>query len=100
MAKWIITTAEIVKRVYVIDAYTKMAALDTLIDTDAEAARETESLGEHTFGVEKINEYEYNREWKPQPDYNEGHDIIMAQKKDHEGYQYDAFKDQDLYRDD
>ena len=97
MTKYVITTAEIVKRVYVIDAYTKTEALDKLIDTDAEAARETESLGEHTFGVEKINEYEY-REWKPQPDYPEEHDWMP--KKDHEGYQYDAFKDQDLFRDD
>ena len=99
MAKYVITTAEIVKRVYVLDADTKSEALDKLIDTDVEVARKTESLGEHTFDVETINEYEYNRVWKPQPDYSEAADYHMP-KKDHEGYQYDAFEDQGIYRDD
>ena len=95
MAKYVITTAQVIKRVYVIEASSESEALGKL-----GTANETLHLGEQTFDVETINEYEYNRTWKPQPDYNEGHDIIMAQKKDHEGYQYDAFKDQDLYRDD
>ena len=112
MTKYVITTAQVIKRVYVIEASSESEALGKL-----GTANETLHLGEQTFGVETINEYEYNRTWKPKPDYSEGHDWQPQRhssewihsphdgrretlKKDHEGYQYDAFKDQDLFRDD
>ena len=97
MTKWVVDAVELIRKQYVTDAYTKEAAEEK---AHLQPPRTKVSLGEITHSVTTINEYEYNREWKPQPDYNEGHDIIMAEKKDHEGYQYDAFKDQDLYRDD
>ena len=97
MTKWVVDAVELIRKQYVTDAYTKEAAEEK---AHLQPPRTKVSLGEITHSVTPINEYEYNREWKPQPDYNEGHDIIMAEKKDHEGYQYDAFKDQDLYRDD
>jgi len=93
MTKYVITTSQVTKRVYVIDAFSESEALDKLRIAD-----KTLHLDEQTFDVETINEYEFNKEWKPQPDYPEGHDFTP--KKDHEGYQYDAFKDQDLFRDD
>ena len=97
MTKWVVDAVELIRKQYVTDAYTKEAAEEK---AHLQPPRTKVSLGEITHSVTPINEYEYNQKWKPQPDYNEGHDIIMAEKKDHEGYQYDAFKDQDLYRDD
>ena len=97
MTKWVVDTVELIRKQYITDAYTKEAAEEK---AHLQPPRTKVSLGEITHSVTPINEYEYNQKWKPQPDYNEGHDIIMAEKKDHEGYQYDAFKDQDLYRDD
>ena len=108
MTKYVITTAQVIKRVYVIEASSESEALGKL-----GTAAETLHLGEQTFGVETINEYEYNREWKPKPHYSENLERYKSEwihsphdgrretlKKDHEGYQYDAFKDQDLFRDD
>ena len=97
MTKWVVDAVELIRKQYVTDAYTKEAAEEK---AHLQPPRSKISLGEITHSVTPINEYEYNQKWKPQPDYNEGHDIIMAEKKDHEGYQYDAFRDQDLYRDD
>ena len=97
MAKFVVSNTELIKKDYVVDAYTKEAAQEK---AHLQPPHTKVSLGEITHSITSINEYEYNQKWKPQPDYNEGHDIIMAEKKDHEGYQYDAFKDQDLYRDD
>ena len=96
MTKYVISTAEVIKKVYIADAYTEEEALDRYLD---QAPDKVEFIGELVYSIETINEYEYKREWKPQPDYNEGADYHKP-KKDHEGYQYDAFKDQDIYRDD
>ena len=104
MTKWVVDVVELIKKQYVTDAYTKEAAEEK---AHLQPPRTKVSLGEITHSVTPINEYEYNQKWKPQPDYNEGLDWIdeasgrnKRPKKDHEGYQYDAFKDQDLYRDD
>ena len=69
MTKYVINTVEIVKRVYVVDAFTEKEALDKHLD---QAPDKVEFIGELTYSVETINEYEYDQEWKPQPDYNEG----------------------------
>ena len=108
MTKYVVSNVELIKKDYLVDAYTTEAAQEK---AHLQPPRTKVSLGEITHSVTPINEFEYKtqweqkweeykKEWKAQPDYNEGHDIIMAEKKDHEGYQYDAFKDQDLYRDD
>ena len=73
MTKYVINTVEIVKRVYVVDEYTEKEALDKHLD---QAPDKVEFIGELTYSVETINEHEYNQEWKPQPDYNEGHDLL------------------------
>ena len=96
MTKYVIDTVELKKRQYVIDAFSEREAIDKM--EDAEPILQ-EIVSDSIFNIHIINEYEYKREWKPQPDYNEGADYHKP-KKDHEGYQYDAFKDQDLYRDD
>jgi hypothetical protein len=77
MTKWVITTVELVKRVNIVDAYTKIDAYDKLCDLGSERdvqAVEVEVIGDHIIHEETINEYEYNKDWKPQPDYNEGAD--------------------------
>ena len=73
MTKYVINTVEIVKRVYVVDAYTEKEALDKHLD---QAPDKVEFIGELIYSVETINEYEYNQKWKSQPDYNEGHDLL------------------------
>ena len=99
MTKYVIDTVELKKRQYVIEAYNEKAALELLEDTEP---IKQEVLSDTIYNIHTINEYEY----KNMPDYNEGHDLFLDpdvgpdQLKDHEGYQYDAFKDQDLFRDD
>ena len=65
MTKYVIRTVELVKRVYLVDAYTKSEAYDKLIEMGPEEAVEVEVLGDHIFHEETINEYEYNKDWKP-----------------------------------
>ena len=66
MTKYVIRTVELVKRVYLVDAYTKSEAYDKLIEMGPEEAVEVEVLGDHIFHEETINEYEYNKDWKPE----------------------------------
>ena len=65
MTKYVIRTVELVKRVYLVDAYTKSEAYDKLIEMGPEGAVEVEVVGDHIFHEETINEYEYNKDWKP-----------------------------------
>ena len=97
MTKYVINTVEIVKRVYVVDEYTEKEALDKHLD---QAPDKVEFIGELTYSVETINEYEYDQEWKPQPDYNEGHDLL-AIVKDVSPDQRELFElEPDIWRDD
>ena len=67
MAKHVITTVELVKRIYLIDAYTRTEAYDKLFEMGPEKSIETEVLGDHILHEQTINEYEYNKFWKPDP---------------------------------
>ena len=62
MTKYVISTAEVIKKVYIADAYTEEEALDRYLD---QAPDKVEFIGELTYSIETINEYEYNKEWKP-----------------------------------
>ena len=84
MTKYVIDTVELKKRQYVIDAYSEKEAIDKMEDAEPVLQH---IVSDSIFNIHIINEYEYKNEYK-------------REKKDHEGYQYDAFKDQDLYRDD
>ena len=64
MSKYVISTVEIIKRVYVIEAYSEMEALDKSIEMSPEDAEKVEVLGEMTYSIDDINEYEYNKDWK------------------------------------
>ena len=61
MTKYVINTVEVVKRVYVADAYTEEEALKKQKN---QAPEKIEIVGELTYSIEAINEYEYNKEWK------------------------------------
>ena len=65
MSKYVISTVEVTKRVYLLEAYSQSEALDKNIERGPESADEVEVLGEMTYSIEAINEYEYNKDWKP-----------------------------------
>ena len=66
MTKYVIRTVVLVKRVYLVEAYSKSEAYDKLIEMGPDEAVEVEVLGDHIFHEETINEYEYNKDWKPE----------------------------------
>ena len=90
MAKYVINTVEIVKRIYVVDAYTEKEALDKHLD---QAPDKVEFIGELTYSVETINEYEYNKEWKPLDP-----DIGPDQLKDGSSDQRELFELEESFR--
>ena len=64
MSKYVISTVEVTKRVYLVEAYSQSEALDKNIERGPESADEVEVLGEMTYSIDAINEYEYNKDWK------------------------------------
>ena len=62
MTKYVINTVEVVKRVYVADAYTEEEALKKQKN---QAPEKVEIVGELTYSIEAINGYEYNKDWAP-----------------------------------
>ena len=117
MTKYVVSNIELIKKDYLVDAYTKEAAQEK---AHLQPPRTKVSLGEITHSVTPINEYEYNKEWKDlakgsvagldedlQTDwvgaeittsgivrhksewvYAHQDGRIEQQKKDHEGYPY------------
>ncbi len=93
MTKYVISTTEIIKKVYIADAYTENEALDRYLD---QAPDKVEFIGELVYNIEIINEYEYNKEWKPsQADWVENKNRLK-------GPALNIISDDsyDLYRDD
>ena len=88
MTRYVVSNVELIKKDYLVEAYTTEAAQEK---AHLHPPRTKVSLGEITHSVTSINEYEYNQKWKPQPDYHEGKDFHL---KDHEGYQYDWTKNE------
>ena len=86
MTRYVVSNVELIKKDYLVEAYTTEAAQEK---AHLQPPRTKVSLGEITHSVTPINEYEYNREWKPLDP-----DIGLAQLKDHEGYQYDWTKNE------
>ena len=64
MSKYVISTVEVTKRVYLVEAYSQSEALDKNIERGPDSAEKVEVLGEMTYSIDAINEYEYNKEWK------------------------------------
>ena len=62
MAKFVVSNVELIKKDYVVEAYTTEAAQEK---AHLQPPRTKVSLGEITHSVTNINEHEYNKEWKP-----------------------------------
>ena len=60
--KYVIDTVELKKRQYVIDAFSEKEAIDKMEYTDPILQ---EIVSDSIFNIHTINEYEYNKEWKP-----------------------------------
>ena len=61
MTKFVVSNIELIKKDYVVEAYTKEAAQEK---AHLQPPRTKVSLGEITHSVTTINEYEYDRFWK------------------------------------
>ena len=61
MSKWVIENIELIKKIYVVEAYGEPAAK---LAAKAQAPDNVETIAEVSFGVTAINEYEYNKERK------------------------------------
>ena len=62
MSKYVIDTIELIKKQYVVDAYAPGDALELMRER---APVVVEVLSDTVYDIHTINEYEYNKEWKP-----------------------------------
>ena len=62
MTKYVIDTVELKKRQYVIDAFSEREAIDKMEDSEPILQ---EIVSDSIFNIHTINEYEYNKDWKP-----------------------------------
>jgi len=60
MSKWVIDTVELIKRQYVVDAYTDDKALEKM---EKQAPHNVEVLSNTIYDIRTVNEYEYNLDW-------------------------------------
>ena len=64
MTKYIINTVEVVKRIYLADAYTEEEALKKQkVQSLNNGAEKVVELGELLYSIETINSYEYQKDW-------------------------------------
>ena len=61
MSKWIVDVVELIKRQYLIDAYTKDEAIGKM---EEQAPHNVEVLSNTIYDIRTVNEYEYNKNWK------------------------------------
>ena len=80
MTRYVVSNVELIKKDYLVEAYTTEAAQEK---AHLQPPRIKVTLGEITHSVTPINEYEYNKEWKPLDP-----DIGPDQLKDDEIYNY------------
>ena len=64
MSKWVIETVELLKKTYVVEAYTQEVAVDKV---ENKYLWNTEELSTTIFDIHSINEYEYNKDWSKEP---------------------------------
>ena len=64
MSKYVINTVEVVKRIYLADAYTEEEALKKQkVQSLNNGAEKVVELGELLYSIETINSYEYQKDW-------------------------------------
>ena len=64
MAKFVVKYIELVKKVYVVDAYNVPSAELTV---KSQAPHSVDVLKEVGYEITPINEYEYNKDWSNKP---------------------------------
>ena len=83
MSKWVIEKVELIKKTYVVEAYGAPAAI---LGANAQAPTKVEILGEVTFDIHTINEYEYDKDWASKTTHQRNLDWIdKASGRDREG---------------
>ena len=83
MSKWVIEKVELIKKTYLVESYGAPAAI---LAANTQAPTKVEILGEVTFDVTTINEYEYDKDWKDLERPNRSLDWIdKASGRDREG---------------
>ena len=75
MSKWVIENIELIKKIYVVEAYGEPAAK---LAAKAQAPDNVETIAEVSFGVTAINEYEYNKEWKTKTKHKDWIDLAYG----------------------
>ena len=85
MTKYVINTVEVVKRIYLADAYTEEEAFkkqkEQALNNGAEKVVE---LGELLYSIETINSYEYQKDWVDETksiEINEGQGTLVGPDK-------------------
>ena len=85
MTKFVINTVEVVKRVYLADAYTEEEALKKQkVQSLNNAAEKVVELGELLYSIETINSYEYQKDWVDETksiEINEGQGTLVGPDK-------------------
>ena len=79
MSKWVIEKVELIKKTYVVEAYGAPAAI---LVSHAQAPTKVEILGEVTFDVTSINEYEYDKDWASKTPHQRNLDWIDKVRPD------------------
>jgi len=83
MSKWVIENVELIKRQYVIDAYTKDEAIGKM---EEQAPHNVEVLSDTVYDIHTINEYEYDKDWASKTPHQRNLDWIdKASGRDREG---------------
>ena len=62
MTKYVIDTVELIKRQYVIDAFSEREAIDKMEDSNPVLQ---EIVSDSIFGIYTVNEYEFKKDYKP-----------------------------------
>ena len=83
MSKWVIEKVEIIKKTYLVEAYGAPAAI---LAANTQAPTKVEILGEVTFDIHTINEYEYDKDWASKTTHQRNLDWIdKASGRNREG---------------
>ena len=83
MSKWVIEKVELIKKTYLVESYGAPAAI---LAANTQAPTKVEILGEVTFDIHTINEYEYDKDWASKTTHQRNLDWIdKASGRDREG---------------
>ena len=79
MSKWVIEKVELIKKTYLVESYGAPAAI---LAANTQAPTKVEILGEVTFDIHTINEYEYDKDWASKTPHQRNLDWIDKVRPD------------------